>query len=75
MSTTYQINLNYDQIKQIIDQLDVKEKLAIYLDDEILQKQIKEFQNEMKKTPITFDDITKEVEFVRKQRYENRINI
>jgi hypothetical protein len=74
MPTTLHLNLNYDQVKKLIDQLDIKEKekLAEYLDDEILFKQLKDFQREMKDVPLTLDDITKEVEAVRKERYERR---
>ena len=72
MPTTLQLNLNYDQVKKLIDQLDIKEKekLAEYLDDEILFKQLKDFQKEMKGVPLTLDDITKEVEAVRNERYK-----
>ena len=68
------LQLNYDQIKSLIDQLDMeeKEKLANYLDDEILFKQLKNFQREMKDVPLTLDDITKEVEAVRSERYKRR---
>ena len=74
MPTTLQLNLNYDQVKKLIDQLDIKEKekLAEYLDDEILFKQLKDFQKEMKDVPLTLDDITKEVEAVRSERYKRR---
>lgn len=74
MPTTLQLNLNYDQVKKLIDQLDIreKEKLAEYLDDEILFKQLKNFQREMKDVPLTLDDITKEVEAVRSERYKRR---
>ena len=74
MPTTLQLNLNYDQVKKLIDQLDIKEKekLAEYLDDEILFKQLKDFQKEMKNVPLTLDDITKEVEAVRSERYKRR---
>ncbi len=74
MAATLQLNLNYDQVKKLIDQLDIKEKekLAKYLDDEILFKQLREFQKEMKDIPLTLDDITREVEAVRSERYKRR---
>lgn len=74
MSATLQLNLDYNQVKKLIDQLDIKEKekLAEYLDDEILFKQLRDFQSKMKDIPLTLDDITKEVEVVRGERYKKR---
>ena len=68
------LQLNYDQIKSLIDQLDMeeKEKLADYLDDLTLKKRYKEFTDKMKDFPLSLDDIQKEVEEVRKERYEKR---
>ena len=72
MSATLQ--LNYNQIKNLVDQLDTndKEKLAEYLDDETLFKQLKEFQEQNEGISLSLEEITKEVEAVRSEKHKKR---
>ena len=49
-----------------------KEKLADYLDGITLKKRYEKFTEKMKDFPFSPDDIQKEVEAVRKARYDKR---
>jgi hypothetical protein len=65
------LKLEYEQIRQLIDQLnfDEKEKLARYLDDQTLFLKLRKFQKLKKGIPLTFEDITEEVDAVREEMY------
>lgn len=65
------LQLNYDQIKNLIDQLNMKEKerLAEYLDNQTLKRRFIKFLESKEDIPVTPDDIAMEVEKVRQERY------
>ena len=69
---TISIELNKDQFIKIISKLDEKDKFEIFNE---LKKSLflKRFNNLLKSTKtneLSMDEITKEVESVRKQQYE-----
>ncbi|MBA7530018.1 hypothetical protein ES705_22221 [subsurface metagenome] len=65
------LQLSYDQIKNLIDQLNMeeKERLAEYLDDQTLKRRFNKFLDSKKDIPVTPDEIAIEVEEVRQERY------
>ena len=71
MSVNLKIDLDFNQVKNIIDQLpfDEQEKLAEYLDDKTLFAQWRRVKEELKDIPVTFEEITEEVEAVREKMY------
>ncbi len=71
MSVNLKIDLDFNQVKNIIDQLpfDEQEKLAEYLDDKTLFAQWSRVKEELKDIPVTFEEITEEVEAVREKMY------
>ena len=66
------IKLSKDQLKDIIKQLNEEEKLdlARYLDELTLEKRWKDFLFRKKNIPISYEEVTKEVEKVRSKRYK-----
>jgi hypothetical protein len=66
------IKMNVNQVKGLISQFSVKEKedLARYLDSLTLKKRFKRLLSAKKDIPISYDEITKEVEKVRAARYK-----
>ncbi len=64
-------NIDKEQIKNLIQQLDDNEKLDIsrYLDELIIEKRIKIFINRKKDIPLSIEEITEEVEKEREKRY------
>jgi len=70
MQNTIKINTN--QIKTLINKLSTKEKLdlARYLDNLTLKERWKNFLSNKKDIPVSFEEITKEVEKVRTKRYK-----
>jgi len=69
MPATLKMDLN--QVKGLISQFSSKEKedLARYLDSLTLKKRFKKLISEKKDIPVSFEEITKEVEKVRAARY------
>jgi hypothetical protein len=67
---TVQLDLEFSQVKTLIDRLPRKEKevLARYLDDEVLFDEMRKVQEELRDTPLTEEDILREVKAVRKAR-------
>ena len=67
---TVQLDLDFTQVKKLVDRLPKKEKetLARYLDDQTLFEEMRQVQRELKDTPITPEEITAEVKAVRKTR-------
>jgi uncharacterized protein with von Willebrand factor type A (vWA) domain len=67
---TVQLDLEFTQIKNLVDRLPKKEKetLARYLDDQTLFAEMLQVQRELKDAPITMEEITAEVKAVRKAR-------
>ena len=65
------LQLSYDQIKNLIDQLNMeeKERLAEYLDNQTLKRRFNKFVDSKKDIPVTQDEIAMEVEEVRQERY------
>ena len=66
------IELNKRQFLKIIDQLDYNDKLELYneLKKSLFQKRFDKLLKSTRTDELTMDEITKEVESVRKQRYE-----
>jgi len=66
------IKINTNQIKTLINKLSTKEKLdlARYLDNLTLKERWKNFLSSKKDIPVSFEEITKEVEKVRTKRYK-----
>lgn len=66
------IKMDINQVKGLISQFSVKEKeyLARYLDSLTLKKRFKKLLSAKKDVPISYEDITKEVEKVRAARYK-----
>jgi hypothetical protein len=66
------IKLDVDQVKNLISQFSIKEKedLARYLDGLTLKKRFKKLLAAKKDVPVSYDEITKEIESVRTARYK-----
>ncbi len=64
--------MDIEQIKGLISQFSIKEKedLARYLDSLTLKKRFKKLLSAKKGIPISYEDITKEVDKVRAARYK-----
>ena len=69
---TATIKMDVNQVKGLISQFSVKEKedLARYLDSLTLKKRFKRLLSAKKDIPISYEEITKEVEKVRAARYK-----
>jgi hypothetical protein len=67
---TVQIDLDFAQVKGLVDRLPEREKeeLARYLDDQTLFEELRRVQTELKRVPISMRQITAEVKAVRKAR-------
>ncbi len=67
---TVQLDLDFLQVKKLVDRLPQKEKetLARHLDDQTLFEELRRVQRELKNTPLTAEEITAEVKAVRKAR-------
>jgi hypothetical protein len=65
------LELDLEQLKKLINQLtfNEKEKLARYLDNQTLFLKLKQFMDSKKDIPITYEEITEEVEKVREEMY------
>lgn len=70
MPATLKMDLN--QVKGLISQFSIKEKedLARYLDSLTLKKRFKKVISEKKDIPVSYEEITREVEKVRAARYK-----
>jgi len=66
------IKMDVKQVKGLISQFSIKEKedLARYLDSLTLKKRFKRLVSAKKYVPISYKEITKEVEKVRAARYK-----
>ena len=66
-----QINLGFDQIQAIVDQLpeDDKERLADYLDRQAVVKRLERMQHELADFPLSDEEIQAEVKAVRRERH------
>lgn len=74
MKTIQRNTLNYRQILSYTRQLSSaeKEKLFYALRKERLQELLTQVRRKTKEFPLSFEEITEEVESVRRQRYENQ---
>jgi hypothetical protein len=67
-----------DKLKKAVKELPLESKIEVLtmLEEELFATRFKslliEFRESAKKYPITMEEITKEVEAVRRQRYESR---
>ena len=66
------IKMDIEQVKGLISQFSTKEKedLARYLDSLTLKKRFKKLLSAKKDIPVSYEEITKEVEKVRATRYK-----
>jgi hypothetical protein len=66
------IKMDIEQVKGLISQFSIKEKedLARYLDSLTLKKRFKRLLSAKKDVPISYKEITEEVEKVRAARYK-----
>jgi len=66
------IKMDIEQMKGLISQFSIKEKedLARYLDSLTLKKRFKKLLSAKKGIPISYEEITKEVDKVRAARYK-----
>ena len=69
---TATIKMDLEQVKGLISQFSIKEKedLARYLDSLTLKNRFKRLLSAKKDIPISYEEITKEVEKVRAARYK-----
>jgi len=69
---TATIKMDLEQVKGLISQFSIKEKedLARYLDSLTLKYRFKKLLLAKKDIPISYEEITKEVEKVRADRYK-----
>ena len=65
------MKININQIKELIQQLNIEEKkdIAKYLDELTLKARLKDFINKKRDTPLTIEEITAEVEKEREEKY------
>jgi hypothetical protein len=68
--TTVQLDLNFDQIKRLVDRLPRRDKaeLARYLDDQTLFTEMRQVRRELKSLPITQAELDAEVNAAKKAR-------
>ena len=68
----YNLKLNKIQVLGLINQLDPEDKIELIneLKESTWLKRFKKLLSELKTDELTMDQITKEVESVRKKRYE-----
>ena len=66
------INFDLEQIKSLILQFSPEEKieLAKYMDKLTLKNRFEKFFGSFKEIPLSFEDITAEVEAVREERHK-----
>ena len=66
------IKMDIEQVKGLISQFTIREKqdLARYLDSLTLKKRFKKLLSGKKEVPVSYEEITKEVEKVRAARYK-----
>ena len=66
------IKMDVDQVKSLISQFSLKEKedLARFLDDLTLRSRFRKILFSKKNVPISYEEITEEVEKVRAARYK-----
>jgi len=69
------LNLDYKQVKALVDQLPLEEKEQIEkaLRRELALTRLERLQQELKGVPLTDEEIDAEVEAVRQERYERRL--
>lgn len=70
------LNIDFTQVQKLIEQLksSEKEELFRYLSRQTLETRLKKFIDLKSSTPLSYDDITKEVEAVRSSRYNESSN-
>lgn len=66
------INLDLEQIKSLILQFSTEEKLELakYMDNLTLKSRFEKFFSSFKEIPISFEEITAEVEMVREKQHK-----
>lgn len=70
--TLYNLRLNKIQVIGLINQLDIEDKIELINDlkESTYLKRFKKLLSELKTNELTIEEISKEVETVRKKRYE-----
>jgi hypothetical protein len=71
MLQTVNLKFDFNQLLLMVEQCNVNQKLAIVkaLEKDTFKIRFKQLLSELKNNDITPDDVLKEVEFVRKKRY------
>lgn len=71
MSVALQIDL--DELKKLVSQCDTEEKIELVrqLENETFSDRLSRLRDKLSAADLSIDDITKEVESVRKQRYDH----
>jgi len=74
MKTLAAESFTHKQFLSLFKKLDEREQEKLFnsLKKERFNSLLKSLRDSVGKIPLSFDDITKEVEFVRQQQYENR---
>ncbi len=72
MEMTVQLDLEYAQVKKLVEQLgpDDQKRLTVYLEKRTLKEEIKAFRRKARSVVLTDEEIREEVEAVRRERYE-----
>ncbi len=70
------LTVKFSQLKSLITQIDVNKKIELIklLEKDAFPVRFKKFLNKIKTNEIDLDDITREVELVRKKRYNAQKN-
>ena len=68
------LNLSFNQLQRLIAQCNVEEKIKLvrYLEVDTFEVRWKQLLKQFNKAPLSIEEITREVETVRKQRYEQK---
>lgn len=66
------INFNLEQIKSLILQFSPEEKIELskYMDKLTLKNRFEKFFDSFKEIPLSFEDITTEVDIIREERHK-----
>ncbi|MBM3238919.1 hypothetical protein FJZ31_21720 [Candidatus Poribacteria bacterium] len=68
------LSIDFDQIKSLVVQFDVNDKIKLIqlLEEETFPVRFKQFLNKVKTDDLSMDEITVEVETVRRKRYNEK---
>jgi len=68
------LSIDFNQLKSLITQCPIEQKVEIIriLEKDTFSFRFKQLLNDVRSDELTLDDITAEVEKVRRKRYENK---